>query len=152
MSLSHLKWLASDAEDLVVMSSALQDAIAQVGDIKFDGLARTLTLVCNRFRWELPDYGKGQRVAAALRIDGGLEVKARGIDRSNSQALAVLLSIEFAPDEEAPGGVITLIFAGGGQMRLTVEMIDVMLADISPAHRAGARPNHDLTTSADSGE
>ncbi|MEE9348101.1 MAG: DUF2948 family protein [Robiginitomaculum sp.] len=150
MSISHLKWLASDADDLVVMSSALQDAIAQVGDIKYDSSANTLVLVCNRFRWELPDYGKGQRVAAALRIDGVLGVKARGISRANPQALAVLLSIEFAPDADtAPGGVITLVFAGGGEMALSVEMIDVMLADISPAHRAGVRPDHDLTATSE---
>jgi len=130
-------------KDLVLVSSALQDAIAPIGEIKFDSSARTLTLFLNRFRWELSDYGKGERAPAALRLDGVLGVQARGLSRANPQAVAVLLSIEFTPDNEPPGGTLTLTFAGDGEMRVRVEMIDVMLADIGRARRASSRPDHD---------
>ncbi len=138
-----LKWQAVDAEDLVLLSSVLQDGIAPVGQIKFDSKARTLTVMLNRFRWELPDYGKGQRVASILRIDGVLDIKAKGINRANPESLAVILSLEFTPDDEPPGGVLSLTFAGGGEIRMQAEMIDMMLADIGPARSARARPAHD---------
>lgn len=139
---NNLKWQALDAEDLVLISSALQDGIAPVGNIKFDASARTLTLLVNRFRWELPDYGKGERVASILRIDGVLNVKARGINRANPESLAVILAMEFTPDAEPPGGVLTLTFAGSGEIAVTAEMIDMMLADIGPARGARGRPDH----------
>ena len=138
----NLKWQALDAEDLVLVSSALQDGIAPVGQIKFDRNARTLTLLVNRFRWELSDYGKGERIASILRIDGVLSVKARGINRANPEGLAVILSMEFTPDAEPPGGTLNLKFAGGGEMALELEMIDMMLADIGAARGAKARPDH----------
>ena len=47
-----LKLRAEDAEDLAVISSALQDAVGKIGDIAFDAGARRLTLGLNRFRWE----------------------------------------------------------------------------------------------------
>jgi len=138
----NLKWQALDAEDLVLVSSALQDGIAPVGQVKFDRNARTLTLLVNRFRWELSDYGKGERVASILRIDGVLGVKARGINRANPESLAVILAMDFTPDTEPPGGMLSLTFAGGGEMELRVEMIDMMLADIGPARGARGRPDH----------
>ncbi len=138
----NLKWQALDAEDLVLVSSALQDGITPVGQIKFDRTARTLTLLVNRFRWEMPDYGKGERVPSILRIDGVLGVKARGINRANPEGLAVILAMEFTPDDEPPGGTLKLTYAGGGEMQLSVEMIDMMLADIGPARGARSRPDH----------
>lgn len=140
---SSLKWQAIDAEDLVLLSSVLQDGIAPVGQIKFDRAARTLTLLVNRFRWELPDYGKGERVAAILRIDGVMDVKARGINRANPEGLAVILALEFTPDAEPPGGTLSLTFAGGGEIEVRAEMIDMMLADIGPARGARGRPDHE---------
>jgi hypothetical protein len=49
-----LRLLAHDADDLQVLSAALQDAIAKVGDIRFDPADRTLTLALNRFRRPIP--------------------------------------------------------------------------------------------------
>ena len=137
-----IKWLAEDQDDLVLVSSALQDAIAPMGEIKFDSKARALTVFLNRFRWELPDYGKGERAPSALRIDSVLSVQSKGLSRSNPQAVAVLLSLEFTPDAQPPGGILRLMFAGGGEMRARVELIDVMLADIGRSRRAVARPDH----------
>lgn len=139
----NLKWQALDAEDLILLSSALQDGVGPVGQIKFDAKARTVTVLFNRFRWELSDYGKGQRVACVLRIDSVLGVQARGINRANPESLAVMLSLEFTPDEEPPGGTLSLTFAGDAEMKMRVEMIDMMLADIGPPRAAKGRPDHE---------
>ena len=44
-----LRLLAEDAEDLAIVSAALQDAVGLVGDIAFDAKAQRLTLGLNRF-------------------------------------------------------------------------------------------------------
>jgi hypothetical protein len=135
-----LQLLAQDADDLAVMSAALQDAIAKVGDIALEPRARRLTIAFNRFRWEA---GHKQRVRAALQIGGVLKVQTRKIRRDRRDAVIELLAISFEPGE-APGGVITFSFAGGGDLRAQVECIDAVLADVSapwptprvPAHEA----------------
>lgn len=140
----RLRLQAMDEHDLVVISAALQDGIAQVGDIKFDRVARSFSLIFARFRWEKSDYGKGERIGAALRIDGVLSVRSRGIVRSNPEARAVLLSMDFTPGNDAPEGLLTLTFAGDGEIALKVEALDVLLVDVTPPRGAGLRPDHDI--------
>lgn len=141
-----LRWAAEDKDDLLVVSAAIQDGVVAVGNIKFDRTARTFTLVFNRFRWELPDYGKGERVPAALRFDSVLNVQARGMGRANPDAVAVLLAVEFIPDDEPPGGALLLSFAGDGEIRITAECIDVTLLDLARPRGGRARPDHDLAS------
>ena len=47
-----LRLLAQDAEDLAVISAAMQDAVGKVGDINFEPKGRRLTVAFNRYRWE----------------------------------------------------------------------------------------------------
>ena len=49
-----LRLRVEDADDVKVVSAALQDAIAKVGDISYEPAARRLTIALNRFRWESP--------------------------------------------------------------------------------------------------
>ncbi|MGZ6016744.1 MAG: DUF2948 family protein [Phenylobacterium sp.] len=41
-----LRLLAQEPEDLEVISAAMQDAVAKVGDISFEPKARRLTIAC----------------------------------------------------------------------------------------------------------
>ena len=50
--MSALKLLAEDNDDLQVISAALQDAVARIGDISYEQVPRRLTIAFNRFRWE----------------------------------------------------------------------------------------------------
>ena len=43
-----LQLLAEDADDLAVISAALQDAVAKVGDISYEARSRRLTIAFNR--------------------------------------------------------------------------------------------------------
>jgi len=54
-----------------------------------------------------------------------------------------LLALTFAPDG-AGGGVLTLAFAGGAEIALTVEALEVHLDDLSGPWAARARPEHQL--------
>ena len=135
-----LKLLAQDADDLAVVSAALQDAVAKIGDIRWDAQGRTLTLACNRFRWESGDK-KGQRIRSALQLGDVTGVQARKLRRDAKQAVVELLSVAFEPGE-APGGAVLLTFAGGGDLRVTVDCLDVILADVSQAWSTPRRPGH----------
>ena len=137
-----LKLLAQDADDLAVISAALQDAVAKIGDIRWDASARTLTLACNRFRWEVGGKrGKGERIRSALQLGDVTGVQARKLRRDAKGAVVELLSIAFEPGE-APGGAVLLTFAGGGDLRVSVDCLDVVMADVSDAWSTPHRPGH----------
>lgn len=136
---SPLRLLAQDQDDLAVISAALQDAIAKVGDISYEAKARRLTIAFNRFRWEA---GSRQRVRSALQVGGVLALQARKIRRDRRDAVVELLAIAFEPGEP-PGGVLTLSFAGGGDLRADVECIDAVLADVSEPWPTPRAPAHE---------
>jgi len=136
-----LRLLAEDAEDLGVISAALQDAVGKIGDIGYEAAGRRVTLALNRFRWEA-DGRRAERVRAALQFGGVLSVKARRLRRDAPEAVVELLAIAFEPGEP-PGGVITLTFAGGGDLKLEVECVDAALADVSAPWPARRAPAHD---------
>lgn len=137
---AQLKLLAEDAEDIAVISATLQDAVAKVGDIVFEPKARVLTLAFNRFRWEA---GTKQRVRTALQIAGVLKVQSRKLRRDRKGAVVELLAITFEPGE-APGGAITLSFAGDADLRVEVECVDAVLADLSQPWPTTRAPAHEL--------
>jgi hypothetical protein len=137
-----LKLLAQDADDLAVISAVLQDAVAKIGDIRWDAQGRTLTLACNRFRWEAGGKkAAGERVRAALQLGDVTSVQARNLKRDAKGAVVELLAIAFEPGE-APGGTVLLTFAGGGDLRVGVECLDVALADVSEPWATPRRPGH----------
>lgn len=135
-----LRLLAQDPQDLEIISAAMQDAVLKVGDIAFEQKARRLTVAFNRYRWEA---GGGGRVRAGLQLGGVLKVQARKIRRGARDAVLELLAMTFTPGD-APGGVVTLSFAGGGDLRATVECVEAVLADLSTPWPTPHKPAHDL--------
>jgi Protein of unknown function (DUF2948) len=135
-----LRLLAEDADDLAVISAALQDALAKIGDIGWDPVGHRLTIGFNRYRWEAGGK-KGQRVRAGLQLSSVLKVQARKLRRDAKGAVVSLLSIGFEPGD-APGGVITLTFAGGGDLRCEVECIDAALVDVGTPWATTHTPGH----------
>jgi hypothetical protein len=138
-----LRIRAEDAEDLAVVSAAVQDAIVRVGDIVFEAKARRFRLLVNRFRWErLYRIGRKERVRAAIAVEGVLAVRSIGLARENLDALTVLLAVQFHPDPEPPGGRVEFVFAGAGRLALDVECLDVALVDLSASWATRSRPEH----------
>lgn len=134
-----LRLLAQDADDLAILSAALQDAVGKVGDIAYEPKGRRLTVAFNRYRWEA---GSRQRVRSALQLGGVLKVQTRKVRRDRPDAIVELLALTFEPGE-APGGTVTLSFAGGGDLRAEVECIDAVLADVSEPWRTPRTPGHE---------
>jgi hypothetical protein len=135
-----LKLLAEDADDLEVISAALQDAVTRIGDIRWEKRGRRLTIAFNRFRWEAAE-GHGQRVLAGFQLGGVTLVKARNLRSDAKDAVLELLALTFEP-AEPPGGRITFAFADGGDLAAEVECVDAALADISPPWPAPHKPGH----------
>ena len=136
-----LRLLAEDADDLAVISAALQDAVTRIGDIRFERRARRLTIAFNRFRWEAAD-GDGERVLSGFQLGGVQNVRARNLRREARDAVLELLAMTFEP-AGAPGGRITFAFADGGDLAVEVECIDAALADLCQPWRAPHRPGHE---------
>jgi hypothetical protein len=123
-----LRLLAQDHEDLQVISAALQDAIAHVGDIRYEPAARRLTVLFNRYRWEACPNGDCERVVAALQFGDVVRLQHKGL-------------LAFHP-AEPPGGAVMLHFADGLELRLEVDCIDAVLADVSDPWPASREPTH----------
>lgn len=138
MSAVPLRLLAQDAEDLEVISAALQDAVAKIGDITYEAVARKLTLAANRYRWE----AAGERVRTALQLGSVLSVKSHKVRREAKTAVIEILAIGFEPGE-APGGVVVILLAGGGEIRCEIECIDAILADVSQPWPTRKTPAHE---------
>lgn len=135
-----LRLLAQDPQDLEIISAAMQDAVLKVGDIVYEPKARRFTIAFNRYRWEA---GGGERVRCGLQLAGVLNVQTRKIRRGAKEAILELLAMTFTPGD-APGGLVTLSFAGGGDLRVSVECVEAVLADVSPPWRTPREPAHQV--------
>jgi hypothetical protein len=143
-----LRLAAIDAEDLAVVSAHVQDAVLKVGDMTYLPREHRFVVAMNRFIWEEAEGKRRdyERRRAALTFDRVTAAKVSRIDRSRPDAVLELLAVNFeatgGPDD--PGGTVTLVFAGGGAVQLTVEVIEVRLADLGAAWATAAKPAHDL--------
>lgn len=136
-----LRLVAFDAADLEPISAALQDAVAQLGDFQFSRREQAFTIAFNRFCWEAGR--RDSRVRSGLQIGRVSAARSQNIRQGASDAVVNLLSIAFEPSE-MPAGTVVLVFSGGGEVRLDVECLDVVMADLTAPWRAtGGRPVHE---------
>jgi len=134
------KLLAQDAEDLAILSARLQDAVAKLGDFAWLPRQRRFACVVNRLQWEA---GGKERVRAGLHFDGVLAVKSHNVKLGAKHAVVSVLALTFTPAAlDDPAGVIEIILAGGGAIRLEVECIDAVLSDMTQPWAAVATPDH----------
>ena len=138
---SPLRLSAEDVADLQPISAALQDAIAQLGDFDFSARHKQFTMAFNRFRWEASD--RAERVRTGVQFGHVLRARSQNIRQGADEAVVSLLSITFEPKDD-PAGELVLTFAGGGELRLEVECIAGVMADVSAPWPASRRPGHVL--------
>jgi len=135
---------AEDQDDLGIIAARLQDAVTQVKDLVWLPKSRRFAGIFNRFKWEDTKAKGNLRVRARLYFDDVKAVKSNNIRRDAPDAILSLLTISFTPNgPEDPSGTVSLIFAGGAEIRLEVESIDGGLTDVSGDWAALGRPDHD---------
>ena len=138
-----LRLRAETEDDLQTLSAALQDSVFKIGEATYDAKARRFTALVNRFRWEAAGRkGPYQRVRAALSFDSVIAVKSAHVQRGDKEAVAALLDVGFDAEKEPPAGVLHLVLAGGGEIKLDVECIDALLIDIGPTWPTERKPFH----------
>jgi hypothetical protein len=145
-----LRLWAQDLRDLQVISALVQDAVLTGADMT--RRSGRFALLVNRFRWE--ETGKPhapERVRAVVSFGDVRAVRHQGALRGEGAVLS-LLAIAFTPDmppedpEGAAGpGRVRLTFAGDGLVELSVDGLDVTLADVTRPFRApsGKVPSHE---------
>jgi hypothetical protein len=139
--MSGLRLAAADADDLQILSARLQDAVGQLKNFTWLPKKRRFAAVVNRLQGEA---GGKTRVRAGLPFDGVLKVQSQKVKLGAGDAVVSLLALRFEPaGGEDPGGIIEIVLAGGGAIRLTVECIDAELADITGPWAARGVPDHE---------
>jgi hypothetical protein len=143
--MSALKLIALDAEDLTILSTHLQDAATTVGDLAWQPRERRFVALLNRFDWSDAVRAGGQPVRrqAALRIERVTAAQVQKIDPRSPKDVLALLAVRFEPGVD-PSGALTLVFADGRAVRLTVECIEVQLEDLGPVWAARGVPKHEV--------
>jgi hypothetical protein len=138
-----VKFVALDRDDLEVVSAHLQDALVKVADISWRRQEKRLVVALSRFDWLAAEGARPElrRCRSALRFERVTCCKCRSVDPAGKDAVLNLLAVEFA-ETDPPAGVVTLIFSGGGKLRLEVECLEAELADLGPSWPAAARPVH----------
>jgi hypothetical protein len=142
--MEDLKLIALDPEDLKVLSCHLQDAVIRVGEMAYLKQEMRFAAIANRFDWEQAakiNDATYRRRRSGLRFERVRSAKLQGIDLAQKDVVLELLAVTFESGEE-PSGVLTLLFAGGGAIRLEVECIEAELRDLGAAWRTRVKPEH----------
>ncbi|MGR3635274.1 MAG: DUF2948 family protein [Shimia sp.] len=140
---------ALDAEDLKVLSTLTQDAVFPASEMQWLPTERRFAILLNRFRWEDLKAAETrkravERVQSLLVIDNVVHVASQGVARGDTDTILSLLSVAFTVGEDADG-VIELMLAGDGGIRLQVEALEVSLRDVTRPYVAPSKsaPQHD---------
>ncbi len=146
-----LKLIALDKDDLEVVSAHLQDSTLKAGEILWRPAEHRVVIALDRFDWEAANGGSHsyRRRRAALRFERVLACKGKGIDCAAKAKVLNLLAVDFH-DRDAPAGIVTLLFEGGGALRLEVECLEAELADLGPVWMTESCPDHKDIESEDS--
>jgi hypothetical protein len=138
-----LKLIALDREDIEIVSAHLQDAVVKIGEVIWRPNEHRVVIALNRFDWEaaVGETPSWQRRRSALRFDRVLSCKCKSLDCGAKEQVLNLLAVEFS-ETDAPGGVVTLSFSGGGALRLEVECLEAEVVDLGPVWQAAHCPDH----------
>lgn len=138
---SPLRLVAQDSDDLNIIAAAVQDAITNIGMLRYEGENRRFSMEINRYCWEQED--KKRRVRSLLAFDGVLNVKVRKINREDSEQTIAILNLDFLPDEEPPSGSVSILFSDDREIKLSVEVLDATLLDGNEIWPTPKQPSHD---------
>jgi hypothetical protein len=150
----ELKLVALDKDDIEVISAHVQDSLVKVADILWRPNDHRFVMALNRFDWmSAVELAKGsiavrtaarpeyRRCRTALRFERVLGCKCRNLDQTAKDSQLNLLAVEFAATD-MPAGIVSLIFSGGGVIRLDVECLEAELADLGEVSAAAICPDH----------
>jgi hypothetical protein len=150
--MKKLKLTAFDADDLSVISAAVQDSLVVVRDCAFFADESRFVLLLNRFCWEVeapaaenrPGHRGGHgteywRTHSALVFNAVRQVHHHRIPQHDVDRILELLTVD-----RSPSGSVVLRFAADRAIRLEIDRLACHLGDVGepwptlwkPAHSA----------------
>jgi hypothetical protein len=139
-----LRLIAQDAQDLDIILSLLQDSLMPVVSIVHDKKNKALSILTNRFCWEVPEEKKHDpiyyRVHAGLMFKNIEAIHEKNIDQSDRSRILSFLTAYI--DEHADHVFLYLMFSDNACIRVTISKIHCTLADIDEPWSTRARPEH----------
>ncbi|MEH6546415.1 MAG: DUF2948 family protein [Sneathiella sp.] len=142
-----LKLIATDTEELGILSAALEGTITSPGEMSFSRSQRVFTLMGSRFMWEEvfrepKATDKRSRIRSGLLFTDVLSVKSYGISQDFPKEALELLSV-LSFEKENAAAEIRLNFAGGGTVSLDVDCVNASLTDTGEAWSTKHKPQHE---------
>lgn len=137
--MDRLKLIALDAEDLAVISSAVQDSLVPVRDCAFFRDDRRFVLLLNRFRWEQAAESPS-RTHSALVFDDVASAQHQGVPLDEPDRVLELLAVV----AESPNTLI-LRFAADRAIRLEIGRLACHLEDVGEPWATPWKPAHPET-------
>jgi hypothetical protein len=138
-----LKLRAFDAQDLEIVSAAMQDALVAIKDIGWFADEKRLAMVANRFRWEAPADADGawSRTHCALVFHQVDHVRHVDLPLGEPDRILELLSVgvEAAQPDRT---VVLLRFAAHRSVRLEAPKLLCHLEDLGEPWPTRWRPAH----------
>ncbi len=146
-----LRLRAQDLEDLTVVGTMVQDALAPAGDMRLLKESRQFIMVLNRFRWEhagdaasnADGSGAFSRTLSGLRFDTVMRAQFRGIDWQDPDRIMSLLTIAYDNTSSDEHEIVVLHFAGGAAIRLIVDSLQCALDDVGDPWPTQWKPGHE---------
>lgn len=137
--MEKLKLSAVDAEDLAVISAAIQDALVAVRDCAWLKDEKRFVLLLNRFRWEA-DPGvetAHSRTHSALVFNEVTAVRHHDIPAGEPDRMLELLAV--VPENDHS---VLLRFAAGRAIRLEIGRLACHLGDVGEPWPTPWKPAH----------
>ena len=150
---AKLRLLAHDGDDVAVLSALLQDAIIPGADMIFDRKLNEFVIVANRFCWELGPFvdvkssdGKPihERRLCGIRIAHVRSIKHYKWPKTRQYRLFNLLALRLMnmAEQAGDGALLQFEFSGGASLRLHIDDVDIVLADLDVGHPTSLQPAH----------
>ena len=152
---SKLRLLAHDDDDVGVLSTLLQDAIIPGVDMSFNRKLNEFVIVANRFCWELEPFADvkssdgrpvHERRLCGIRIAHVRSVQHHKWPETRQYRLFNLLALRLMDmaEQTRGGAVLQFEFSGGSSLRLNVDDVDIVVADLDVGHPTSLQPSHSL--------
>ncbi|MDP1837689.1 MAG: DUF2948 family protein [Reyranella sp.] len=137
--LGKLKLSALDADDLGVISAAVQDALVAVRDCAYFKDEKRFVLLLNRFQWEADPAIEAahSRTHSALVFNEVTAIRHHQIPLSEPDRMLELLAVTLEND-----GSVALRFASGRAIRLEIGRLACHLGDVGEPWPTPWKPAH----------
>jgi hypothetical protein len=134
-----LKLSALDADDLGVISAAVQDALVAVRDCAYFKDEKRFVLLLNRFQWEADPAVEAahSRTHSALVFNEVTAVRHHQIPLDEPDRMLELLAVTLEND-----GSVALRFASGRAIRLEIGRLACHLGDVGEPWPTPWKPAH----------